>query len=101
MLPSALLPSAPSLLSLPPLSDSLSELQMGASSLMSELLLPEMPSELLPSVPPGALPLLGELLSSKAVCDIELLSESSLSLKGEIVEAPAVTARGRLRSHEP
>jgi hypothetical protein len=24
-----------------------------------------------------------------------------LSLKGEIVEAPADTARGRLRSHEP
>ena len=66
MLPSALLPSAPSLLSLPPLSDSLSELQMGASSLMSELLLPEMPSELLPSVPPGALPLLGELLSEQS-----------------------------------
>ena len=83
MLPSALLPSAPTLLSLPPLSDSLSELQMSTSLLLSELLLPELPSELLSSVPPGALPLLGELLSSKAVCDIELLSESSLSLKGE------------------
>jgi hypothetical protein len=101
VLPSALLPSAPSLLSLPPLSDSLSELQMSTSLLLSELLLPELPSELLSSVPPGALPLLGELLSSEAVCDIELLSELSLSLKGEIVEAPADTARGRLRSHEP
>ena len=83
MLPSALLPSAPSLLSLPPLSDSLSELQMSTSLLLSELLLPELPSELLSSVPPGALPLLGELLSSEAVCDIELLSELPLSLKGE------------------
>jgi hypothetical protein len=47
------------------------------------------------------LPLLDELLSSEAICDIELLSEFPLSLKGENVEATADMASGRLWSHEP